>query len=124
MKIVFWASTLPGTLEASVNGDVLTVNGERFDLSPITEGMQLPGSAMDNDWFPAHFPITRQNGELTVTLRLPVQYGTPESVTNPETPLYVVVTKGKVTLPDTAPAAVEAPIIEPSEEPVRGPEPT
>ena len=126
MKIVFWADFITDKLEASVSGDVLTINGEKFDFSPITEGMQLPGEAVGNDWFPA-FPITRINGELTVTIKLPVQLETPVAVRSPEVPLFVIVTKGKVLLPDTTPINPDlpegAPVEFPEEVNVDGPEP-
>lgn len=100
MKIVFWPALDMPALSASVSGEILKINGDEFDFSPISEGMQLPGEAVGSRWFP-NLPITRINGELTVTIKLPVSERTAEDVRSPGTPMFVIVDKGIVTLPDT-----------------------
>jgi hypothetical protein len=56
-------------LKVSKRGDVLTINGERFDFREIPEGAVLPASAVDCDFVIGD--ITRKNGEITLTLLLP-----------------------------------------------------
>lgn len=57
------------TLEVIKNGDILTVNGEDFDLSPVGEGDTLPREAIDSMWFVG--PVDRIDGELVLTLLFP-----------------------------------------------------
>ncbi|MBA1296918.1 hypothetical protein G7025_26620 [Pseudomonas lurida] len=57
------------TLVVSKRSDVLTINGERFDFRELPEGAVLPSSAVECDFVVGD--ITRQNGELIVTLLLP-----------------------------------------------------
>lgn len=56
-------------LSVSKRGDVLTINGDRFDFREIPEGAVLPASAVDCDLFIGD--ITRRDGDLIVTLLLP-----------------------------------------------------
>lgn len=56
-------------LNVRKRGDVLTINGERFDFREVPEGAVLPASAVDCDFVVGD--ITRRNGELVVTLLLP-----------------------------------------------------
>ncbi|WP_323151451.1 hypothetical protein [Pseudomonas glycinae] len=51
------------------SGDVLTINGEVFDLSPIQEGDTLPASAISSPWFLNK--VERNGGELELTLIFP-----------------------------------------------------
>jgi hypothetical protein len=57
------------TLEVIKTGDVLTVNGEDFDLSPIGDGDTLPASAITSEWF--FDKVDRIDGKLVLTLILP-----------------------------------------------------
>lgn len=50
-------------------GDVLTVNGEAFDLSPLPDGGTLPAAAINSEWFAGD--AQRENGELVIHLLLP-----------------------------------------------------
>lgn len=56
-------------LSVKKRGDVLTINGERFDFRDIPEGAVLPSSAVDSEFVVGD--ITRTAGELTITLLLP-----------------------------------------------------
>lgn len=56
-------------LVASVSGDVLTLNGDKFDFSPLEEGDVLPWGAIDSEWF--HGPVSRINGVINLTLVSP-----------------------------------------------------
>lgn len=50
-------------------GDVLTINGEAFDLGPLPEGGSLPAAAIASQCFAGE--VTRAGGVLHVTLILP-----------------------------------------------------
>lgn len=50
-------------------GDILTLNGESFDFTELSEGAQLPASAIASDLFVGS--VTRKDGELELTLVLP-----------------------------------------------------
>jgi hypothetical protein len=76
-------------------GDVLTVNGEVFNLSGIPEGATLPREAVACDWLASD--ITRQGGSLQMTILLPHGANAPE-VTRHPAPL-VLTSDGPVTLP-------------------------
>lgn len=58
------------TLEVIRSGDVLTLNGEQFDLSQVQEGDTLPATAISSGWFASD--VDRTDGELIVTLILPL----------------------------------------------------
>lgn len=106
MKIKLWAALMDDTLEASVQGDVITINGEVIDLSVIPVGYKLPGSAVKNKFFFEGDYIQRINGVLNFTLRLPVRMDSPEEYRNPVTPIILDVVSGNVPFPDTTPIPV------------------
>lgn len=83
----------PLTLDRA--GDVLTVNGEVFNLSGIPEGATLPRDAVACDWLASD--ITRIGGSLQLTMLLPHGANAPEETRHPA-PL-VLTTNGPVTLP-------------------------
>ncbi|WP_282372612.1 hypothetical protein [Pseudomonas sp. PS02290] len=60
------------TLEVIKIGKVLLVNGETFDLSPMTEGATLPWGAVSSMWFAGD--IDMQDGEITLTMLFPLPY--------------------------------------------------
>ncbi|MFN4158602.1 MAG: hypothetical protein ACK4GO_09390 [Gemmobacter sp.] len=51
------------------HGDVLTINGEAFDFSPLPEGATLPRDAVNCAWIADD--VTRIGGVLHLTLLLP-----------------------------------------------------
>lgn len=110
------------TMEASVSGDVITINGEAIDLGPLPDGFRLLGEATGNKFFVPTEYIQRIDGELHFTLFLHVEAETDEQWRNPPEPLILSVTKGKVPIPDTSPPAPEVPditipgVTEPTEE--------
>ena len=57
------------TLEVWKLGNILTVNGERFDFSRMADGDTLPQSAINSEWFTADVDLV--DGELVLTLILP-----------------------------------------------------
>ena len=94
---------LDETLTASRAGDVLTLNGEPFDFSQLPEGGTLPAEAITSDWIVG--PVSRLNGELHLTLRLPHGPNPSRAVAFPK-PLVVMV-DGKIDLPFDPPAEPE-----------------
>lgn len=69
MKIILIPQRRDDTLEVFKAGDVLVVNGEVFDFSPIGEGDTLPASAISSEWFAGD--MDRIDGQLVVRLWLP-----------------------------------------------------
>ena len=70
------------TLLASRSGDTLTINGETFDFAPLEEGETLPADAIDSPWIVGD--VTRTDGALHITLRLPHGANAPEETRFPE----------------------------------------
>lgn len=120
MKITLWPDFKLPKLGASVSGDILTLNDESFDLSVIKEGFELPNAAMGSRWFPvdSHFSVKRVGGELSMTIRFPVEWDSPADILNPATPTVLTVKAGKVPFPDATPIKPPHEVIE------IGPEPT
>lgn len=103
MKIKLWADLVDWELEASVFGDVITINGENIDLSGIPDGFRLPGSAVGNKFFVETEYVERIGKTLHLTLRLPVQWDSPEEYRNPPEPIVIDARSGPVKFPDTSP---------------------
>lgn len=105
MKIKLFPSLIDWPLQASVDGDVITINGDKIDLSVIPDGYRLPASAVGNKFFleGSNDYVERVDGELEFTLRLPVHYDSAEDVRNPKEPLVLRVSEGVVNFPNTLP---------------------
>lgn len=85
-------------------GDVLTINGEAFDFTQLPEGSTLPAEAIASDWITG--PVSRINGELHLTLRLPHGPNPSQAVAFPE-PINVT-EDGPIPLPfDPVPEPAE-----------------
>lgn len=56
-------------LDLVKTGNVLTINGEDFDFSPMQDGDTLPASAISSAWFDG--AVEKISSELVVTLWLP-----------------------------------------------------
>jgi hypothetical protein len=69
MEIQFTPVRDDQRLALETAGDVLIINGERFDFSELPEGSELPAQAISSRWFVG--PVTRRDGELSVSLLLP-----------------------------------------------------
>lgn len=85
-------------IAASVAGDVLTINGESFDFSPLPEGATLPAGAIDSPHFIG--PVERIDGELHLTLRFPHGFDASEALRFPE-PIHMT-SDGPVLFPTDA----------------------
>ena len=83
MKLTLSPTRRDETLTASKAGDTLTLNGEAFDFSPLEEGETLPADAIDSEWIVGD--VTRTDGVLHITLRLPHGANAPEETRFPET---------------------------------------
>lgn len=114
MKITLFPFLADQTIEASVKGDVITINGEAIDFSKLKAGFRLPNKAVSNWFFVESGYVERINGALCFTLRLPVSFGTEEQYKNPPTPIVLEVVSGPVPFPNTA--APEIAPVEMSEE--------
>lgn len=66
MKITFTPNSRFDTLELSKNGDVLTINGEEFDFSPLPDGNRVPAKS---NWIIG--PVLRKDGKLQLTIACP-----------------------------------------------------
>ena len=82
MKITLSPLRANTPLTASRAGDTLTLNGEAFDFSPLKEGETLPADAIDSPWITGD--VTRTDGVLHITLRLPHGADAPEETRFPE----------------------------------------
>lgn len=81
-------------------GSALIINGERFDFGPLKEGDVLPRADVACDMLESD--VTRIDGVLHLTLRLPYGEGAPQETRFPE-PLLVT-QDGDIALPPyTAP---------------------
>ncbi|WP_417480477.1 hypothetical protein [Maricaulis maris] len=95
MHITLSPVRLDETLTVSRAGDVLTLNGAAFDFGPLPEGASLPAEAIDSPWIVG--PVSRIDGDLNLTLRLPHGPNPSPAVAFPE-PLTVT-QDGPIPLP-------------------------
>ncbi|RIZ44702.1 hypothetical protein AXX04_13810 [Pseudomonas aeruginosa] len=89
---------LPGSderLSLSRAGDVLTVNGQAFDFTPLPDGGELPAEAIGSKVFAG--PVVRRDGRLELILRFPLAADASAAARFPE-PLLIE-TDGPVELP-------------------------
>lgn len=105
MKITLFPHLCDWELEASVSGDVITINGEKIDLSDIPDGFKLPGDAVGNKFFDGPWFVERIGKTLHFVLRLPVQHESPDEYRNPLEPIIIDARSGSVKFPDTSPPA-------------------
>jgi len=98
MKIYISPVRTDEQVVASVSGDILTINSQVLDFSPLLEGASLPSEAVDTEWLQGN--IARINGEIHLTLLLPHGANAPYETRFPtafETPITVL--EGEVPLP-------------------------
>lgn len=94
-KITLSPQVRTDTLVVSKSGDALIVNGETFDFSQLTEGSTLPADAIDCEYFVGD--VKRENGDIELTLLLPIGPNATEAQRFPES--ITVSADGAVTLP-------------------------
>lgn len=95
MEITFSPMRCDDRLSVHRSGDVLTINGESFDFSPLVEGDTLPREAIDSPWFASD--VERFDGSLRMTLVLPHGVGAVHRTLFPTT--LTLVTDGPVDIP-------------------------
>lgn len=95
IKINLSPQVRAGTLTVSKSGDALIVNGETFDFSPLTEGSTLPAAAVDCEYIVGE--VKRVDGEIELTLLLPITRDASEAAKYPEP--ITMTTDGEVVLP-------------------------
>ena len=103
MKIIFSPVRMDAHLALAVSGgSTLTINGEVFDFSSLQDGDRLPAEAVASELIIGD--VTREAGEVAVSVILPHGPNAPEAARNPAP---VVQASGPVTLPpwDIAPDA-------------------
>jgi len=81
MKLTLTPMRHDGTLTLHRAGDVLTINGEAFDFSPLPDGATLPREAVDCAWLASD--VERIEGTLHLTLLLPHGADAPEETRFP-----------------------------------------
>jgi len=82
MQITLSPTRIDTPLVASRAGDNLTLNDKEFDLNGLGDGETLPADAIDSDWITGD--VTRTDGTLHITLRLPHGADAPEETRFPE----------------------------------------
>ena len=65
------SDTMP-QLDVSVKGDVVTINGEVFDFSPLKDGDSLPRAATGSEHFVG--VITKTGEDLNIELLMPYRW--------------------------------------------------
>jgi len=95
MKIILSPQRREDALVLRKLGDQLTVNGEVFDFSRLGDGDTLPEGAIHSEWFVGD--VTREQGELTLRLLLPIPAHYSPAQAYPED--LVGVPDGEVALP-------------------------
>ena len=83
-------------LSASVDGDVLVLNGVSFDFSVLQDGDLLPKEAISSRWI-GPGGVERIGGEVSVHLIVPYGRNAPEETYDP--PATLEVSDGPVPLP-------------------------
>jgi hypothetical protein len=70
MKIMLSPQRREDFLTLHKSGAVITVNGETFDFSRLSDGDTLPQSAIQSEWFVGD--VTREEGQIALNLLLPI----------------------------------------------------
>ena len=95
MKINLSPQVRAGTLVVTKSGDALTINGVTYDFTPLTEGSTLPAEAVDCKYIVGD--VKRVDGEVELTLLLPITADASEAAKYPEP--ITMTTDGEVALP-------------------------
>lgn len=95
MILTFSPLRSPAPLKVNRAGDTLVLNGDTLDLSAIPEGATLPRAALNSPWIASD--ITRLDGVLRLTLRLPHGARAPQATLFPDP--ITLTTDGPVALP-------------------------
>jgi len=82
MRIILSPQVRGDTLNVARHGDTLTINGRVFDFSPLPDGAALPAEAIDCEYIVG--PVERVDGQLRLTLLLPITANASEAARFPE----------------------------------------
>jgi hypothetical protein len=82
MNIILSPQRREEALEIFKKGEVLTINGEDYDFSPMSEGDTLPADATTCPWLVGN--IEKQDGHLSVTVILPIPFNYSQEQAFPE----------------------------------------
>ena len=81
MNITFIPQRRDDLLTLERDGDVLILNGERFDFTPLPDGATLPRDAIACSWLASD--VERIGGALHLSLILPYGAGTAQGLLHP-----------------------------------------
>ena len=96
MKINFSPQVREDTLAVTKAGDALTINGVTYDFAQLPENATLPATAVGCEYIVGD--VTRVNGDIELTLLLPI---TPQASEAARFPAPITVTAdGPITLPE------------------------
>lgn len=95
MKINLSPQVRTDTIVVSKSGDALTINGVVYDFAPLTEGSTLPAEAIECEYIVGE--VKRVDGEIELTLLLPITADASEAAKYPES--ITMTTDGEVVLP-------------------------
>lgn len=95
MNITFSPQRIDTALVASKVGDTLILNGVEFNFTNLPDGATLPEGAVKSEWI--YGPVSRIDGDLHITLRLPHGPNPSQAVAFPE-PIHVT-EDGPIPLP-------------------------
>lgn len=105
MRISFSPQRRGDPLTVSKQGDILTINGEAFDLSSLPNGATIPAGAIPSDWIVG--PVERIDGAIRLMLILPHGPNPSQAVAFPQP--IIVTEDGPIAIPhDEEPADVDA----------------
>jgi len=82
MHIILSPQVRGDTLNVVRHGDTLTINGQVFDFSLLPDGATLPAEAIDCEYIAG--PVERVDGQLRLTLLLPITSNASEAARFPE----------------------------------------
>ena len=94
-KITLSPQVRTDKLAVSKSGDALTINGVVCDFAPLTEGSTLPADAVGCEYIVG--PVSRKNGDVELTLLLPITAAASEAARFPQP--VTVINDGEVALP-------------------------
>lgn len=94
MKISFSPQLGAARVALSVDGNTLIIAGTPYDFGPLAEGDVLPREAVDCPWLASG--VTRQSGQICLTLILPHGPNAPHAARFPDP---VTIDRGPVPLP-------------------------
>lgn len=103
MKIKLFPVFSVETLSIAVLGEMIVINGDEIDLSVIPNEFRLPAVAIDNPFMVHGTYIERVEGEMSLSIRFPVLWETPDDIVNPLEPTVIKIENGEVQFPDIHP---------------------